>query len=166
MSEDKTTKEFFADLPKDIEIFVNKSIEISDRIEDILKKKNITQRKFATLLGKEESEISKWLSGTHNFTLKTLAKIESVLGEEIFHIKHENTISTYLESIEESKSTLSSLTFTFFLLTEKIWERVNLTSHYDIMRKYLIAFNKPITYTTSDYTEIKISDFSEITTNN
>lgn len=83
-------KEFFDDLNPEIEKFVNKSVEISDRIEEILKKKNISQRELADKLGKSESEISKWLSGTHNFTIKSIAKIESVLEDEIVYVFREN----------------------------------------------------------------------------
>ena len=32
---------------------------------------------------KNESEISKWLSGTHNFTLRTIASISEAFGEDI-----------------------------------------------------------------------------------
>ena len=67
--------------------FVRKSFEISDMICDILEKRGISQKEFARLLEKNESEISKWLRGTHNFTLSTIAKIESVLGKEIITIK-------------------------------------------------------------------------------
>ena len=83
----KNYKEFFSDLPKDSEIFVNKSVEISDRIEDLLIRKKLSQRQFASLMDKKESEISKWLSGTHNFTLKTLARIEAILNENIIEVR-------------------------------------------------------------------------------
>jgi transcriptional regulator with XRE-family HTH domain len=49
-------------------------------------KKGISQRQLAELLGKRESEVSKWMRGTHNFTIKTIAKLEAVLGEPIFQI--------------------------------------------------------------------------------
>ena len=35
------------------------------------------------MLGKSEAEISKWMRGTHNFTLDTIMNIEDVLGERI-----------------------------------------------------------------------------------
>lgn len=38
------------------------------------------------MVGKKESEVSKWLTGTHNFTLKTIAKISAVLGEPIVEV--------------------------------------------------------------------------------
>lgn len=69
--------------PDDTKRFVARSMDVSDQITSLLKKKNISQRQLADKLGKKESEISKWLSGNHNFTLRTLAKIESILMEDI-----------------------------------------------------------------------------------
>ena len=46
----------------------------------------MTQREFAALMGKRESEISRWLTGTHGFTTTTLAKISAVLGEPIVEV--------------------------------------------------------------------------------
>ncbi len=54
-----------------------------DRIHEILVAQGKEQKDLAVLLGKSESEISKWMTGTHNFTIKTLSKIESILGEKI-----------------------------------------------------------------------------------
>ncbi len=68
---------------KDIDIFVNKSFDMADRIHALLKMKGMEQKDLANLLGKNESEISKWLTGTHNFTMRTLSTIEQVLGSEV-----------------------------------------------------------------------------------
>ncbi|WP_316813241.1 helix-turn-helix transcriptional regulator [Pedobacter heparinus] len=64
-------------------IFVKKNLALIEQIFHILEEKGWTQKKLATELGKSESEISKWLSGTHNFTFQTISKIEAVLGQEI-----------------------------------------------------------------------------------
>ena len=45
-----------------------------------LLKTNLTQKDFAQKLHKRESEISKWLTGRHNFTMQTIAKIETALS--------------------------------------------------------------------------------------
>ena len=66
--------------------FVDKSLAISDRIIALLKQKEMTQRQLAEVLGKRESEISKWLTGTHNFTLRTIAKLEEVLCADILSV--------------------------------------------------------------------------------
>jgi len=64
-------------------IFVRKNLEISDQISDLLKEKGWTQKDLAQRLGKSESEVSKLLSGLHNLTLRSLAKIEAVLESDV-----------------------------------------------------------------------------------
>jgi transcriptional regulator with XRE-family HTH domain len=39
----------------------------------------MTQKDFAKQIGRSEAEVSRWVGGTHNFTLATLAKISTVL---------------------------------------------------------------------------------------
>jgi len=45
----------------------------------------MSQKQLADSLKKYEAEISKWLSGTHNLTLKTISKLESVLPINIIN---------------------------------------------------------------------------------
>ena len=42
------------------------------------------------MLGKKESEISKLMRGTHNFTIDTISSIENVLGHPILQIDETN----------------------------------------------------------------------------
>lgn len=65
---------------------VDLSFLIADRIHDILKEKGLKQKDLAKMLGKKESEISKWMRGTHNFTIETITSIESVLGIPILQV--------------------------------------------------------------------------------
>ena len=69
---------------------VNLNIDIANRIYDLLKAKNLTQHEFASRMGKRDSEISRWLTGTHGFTTATLAKISAVLGEPIVEVRRES----------------------------------------------------------------------------
>ena len=62
------------------------SVAIANRIYDILEEKGMTQKEFAHLMGKTETEVSRWLSGTHNLTLATLCKISIALGENILSV--------------------------------------------------------------------------------
>ena len=73
-------------IPKEIDIFVTRSFDIVDRIHEVLRMKNLSQKDLAALLDKKESEVSKWMSGTHNFTLKTLLRIEDILGFPIIKV--------------------------------------------------------------------------------
>lgn len=59
------------------------SVSIANRIYEILEEKKLTQKDLAHLLGKTETEVSRWLSGTHNLTMATIAKISTALGEDI-----------------------------------------------------------------------------------
>ncbi len=70
-------------IEKGVVRYVDHSMAISMQINIILQKLDKNQSFLALELGKRESEISKWLRGTHNFTLKTISKIEDVLGEPI-----------------------------------------------------------------------------------
>ena len=58
----------------------NRKIRIASIIADALTVKGIAKKQFAKKVGRKPSEITKWLSGTHNFTLDTLTDIEQVLN--------------------------------------------------------------------------------------
>ena len=62
------------------------SVAIANRIYEILEEKGMSQKDFARLMGKTETEISRWLSGTHNMTLATLCKISVALGENLLEV--------------------------------------------------------------------------------
>ena len=69
-----------------IDKFVDTSFDLSDRIHEILEAKGLSQKDLAEMLGKKESQISKWMTGTHNFTIRTLALLEVTLGASIFQV--------------------------------------------------------------------------------
>lgn len=71
---------------------VNLSFQIVDRIHEILKSKGLNQKDLANMLGKSEAEISKWMRGTHNFTIDTLAKIETALDAPIVEVCFEKEL--------------------------------------------------------------------------
>lgn len=59
------------------------SVMIANRIYEILEEKGLSQKDLAHVLGKTETEVSRWLSGTHNMTLATIAKISTALDTDI-----------------------------------------------------------------------------------
>ena len=89
---DNLLAELLAETPKEQLLFVDFSMAIATRIVRILEEKGLKQKDLAQMLGKTELEISKWLSGTHNFTLRSLAKIESVLGESLFAVESSQSV--------------------------------------------------------------------------
>lgn len=84
MSNYKTVKDFFEDRgPADLERFVDKNLDISQQVLFLLKEKGWSQHDLAQKLGKSDAEISKWLSGSHNLTLRSITKMEAILGADI-----------------------------------------------------------------------------------
>ena len=67
---------------------VDWSFKIVERIHEILKEKGLKQQELALRLGKKESEISRWMRGTHHFTIESLTAIEDALGEPIIAVCH------------------------------------------------------------------------------
>lgn len=86
MKDEEFFIEALAKIPDNIERQVNLSMLISDKIASILKDRGMTQKDFAKGIGRSEAEISRWLGGTHNFTLSTLSKISSYLNEDIINV--------------------------------------------------------------------------------
>ncbi|MFY7910651.1 MAG: helix-turn-helix domain-containing protein [Emticicia sp.] len=58
----------------------DRKMRIASIIADTLVEKGMAKKEFAQKVGRKPSEITKWLSGTHNFTLDTLTDIEQVLN--------------------------------------------------------------------------------------
>lgn len=63
--------------------FVRKNLEIAQQVAYLLEQRGWTQRELARAVGKSESEISKWLSGQHNLTLKSIVLLETALDADI-----------------------------------------------------------------------------------
>ena len=53
-------------------------MQLAARIEDLINEKGWNKSQFASMLNKQPSEVSKWLSGTHNFTIDTMADIANL----------------------------------------------------------------------------------------
>ena len=79
-------REELAKIPADMRKQVDMSWAIADKIDELLKQRGLSQKEFAHLMGKTEPEVSRWVGGPHNFTLRTLAKISTVLGEDVIKV--------------------------------------------------------------------------------
>lgn len=66
--------------------YVQKNLMVVAEISRLMKEKGWTQKDLAKKMGKTESEISKWLSGLHNLTLKSIAKLEVVLEVALLEV--------------------------------------------------------------------------------
>lgn len=69
----------------EIDRFIERNLEITQKVCVILKKRDIKKNEFAKMLDKKPSEITKWLSGLHNLTLKSITKMEVALGVNLMN---------------------------------------------------------------------------------
>ncbi|TAG49095.1 MAG: XRE family transcriptional regulator [Runella slithyformis] len=60
-----------------------KRMQLAAQIDDALRQRGLTNQEFAFMMGKKPSEVTRWLSGTHNFTTETLWETERVLKIQI-----------------------------------------------------------------------------------
>jgi len=71
----------------------------ASRIADAMKAAGLSKSQFARKMGKSPSEITKWLSGTHNFTIDSLQEISAVLGVEITSAMDYSNCESPMETI-------------------------------------------------------------------
>src|ERR1035437_192546 len=81
--------QFLGSTSKETEYFVQHTLDIAYQVSSLLKSNKLSQNDLSKLLGKEKSEISKWLSGNHNLTLKSISKLEGVLKKQIIFTREE-----------------------------------------------------------------------------
>ncbi|MBI2284192.1 MAG: helix-turn-helix transcriptional regulator [Bacteroidetes bacterium] len=82
-------------MPEDSKIFVDKSLEIAHHIILLMRQKGMKQKDLAEKMGKSEAEISKLLGGMHNYTLRSIAKLEAALGSTVIHTKPISHVFTH-----------------------------------------------------------------------
>lgn len=75
-----------ADVPSDIKAEINLSFEISDKIYTLMRDRGLSKKQFADSLGRRPSEVTKWLSGQHNFTIATLTMLSTFFGQPIISV--------------------------------------------------------------------------------
>ncbi|RXK85590.1 helix-turn-helix domain-containing protein [Filimonas effusa] len=61
------------------------SLKIYNRMKEL----GLNQTQFAAMAGKQVSVISKWLSGTHNFTMETLTLISGMLNIRLLDLEEQ-----------------------------------------------------------------------------
>ena len=80
-------RQMVAAVPADIKREVDLEFAISNRIYELMTKRGLSKVEFAQALGKRPSEVTKWLSGQHNFTLRTISLLSAFFGEELIAVK-------------------------------------------------------------------------------
>jgi ribosome-binding protein aMBF1 (putative translation factor) len=81
---------------------VRTSMMFAARIANALKSKGWNRIQLAEALGKQPSIVTRWLSGTHNFTSDTLSDIQTILGIQLLVRSDEElklSVTTYSVAI-------------------------------------------------------------------
>jgi len=86
--------EILSDISADEYLLVEKKMLLAARIDDAIKARGWQKQDLAKALHKRPSEISKWLSGTHNFTTETLWEIEKILGTDFINLQEQDAEET------------------------------------------------------------------------
>lgn len=76
-------------LPREVQLRTKLSIAIAKRIEFLMKQQGLTKKQFAEAMGRRPSEITKWMSGEHNFTIGTLARLSAFFEQPIIEVVEE-----------------------------------------------------------------------------
>lgn len=62
------------------------SFAISNRLAALMQERGLNKKQLAEALGKRPNEITRWLSGEHNFTISTLAMLSTFFGKSIINV--------------------------------------------------------------------------------
>lgn len=87
MKRTKTSlRELLGDITPEERAEARLSFQISNRLDFLMQEKGLSKKQFADAIGKRPSEITRWLSGEHNFTISTLAMLSSFFGQPIITV--------------------------------------------------------------------------------
>ena len=86
MKTNKLINEIRSTSSPEIRLQMELSVAIANRVYEILEAQGMTQKDFARLMGKTETEVSRWLSGTHNLTIATICKMSVALDKPIINV--------------------------------------------------------------------------------
>ncbi len=100
-------KNLFEEMKEIEKVQIETKFNLANTLESLLKNKGISKSEFAAKMGKSPSEISKWMSGKHNFTIDTLMEIAHALKvdlTELLKFKPEPLIKTKVTVHRKKKS--------------------------------------------------------------
>ena len=79
-------KEIFNEIPVEKREETRLSFAISNRLAALMQEIGLNKKQLAEALGKRPNEITRWLSGEHNFTISTLAMLSTFFGKSIINV--------------------------------------------------------------------------------
>ncbi|MDD2952024.1 MAG: helix-turn-helix transcriptional regulator [Parabacteroides sp.] len=80
-------KDMAAQVPANVKDEVDLSFAIADKLDALMKEKGLSKKELAQAIGKRPSEVTKWLSGQHNFTIRTLSMLSTFFGKSLVVVR-------------------------------------------------------------------------------
>ena len=78
--------EIFSEIPQEKREETRLSFAISNRLDTLMRERGLNKKQFAEAIGKRPNEITRWLSGEHNFTIATIAMLSSFFRQPIITV--------------------------------------------------------------------------------
>ena len=107
-------KALLAETPPTEKLRIQTKMALAARIDDLIQARGWSKGAFAAKLHKQPSEVSKWLSGTHNFTIDTLAEIALLFNlsvKDLMEEKADTSMSVqFLVRLKNAKQTIKYIT--------------------------------------------------------
>ena len=105
--------------PEEVKEDIRLSMDILDRLNELLNEKfEGKQHLLAKHMNKSEAEVSKWLSGVQNFTLKTIVRLQIAFQEPIIAVCSRSDDSTFTQTALPYKQGHASISIECGKLTE------------------------------------------------
>lgn len=79
-------QEIFNEIPVEKREETRLSFAISNRLAALMQERGLNKKQLAEALGKRPNEITRWLSGEHNFAISTLAMLSTFFGKSIINV--------------------------------------------------------------------------------
>ncbi|MDD6943280.1 MAG: helix-turn-helix transcriptional regulator [Muribaculaceae bacterium] len=79
-------QEIFNEIPVEKREETRLSFAISNRLAALMQERGLNKKQLAEALGKRPNEITRWLSGEHNFTISTLSMLSTFFGKSIINV--------------------------------------------------------------------------------
>ena len=76
-------EEIFSEIPQAKREETRLSFAISNRLDALMKERGMNRKQLADAVGKRPNEVTRWLSGEHNFTIATLGMLSAFFGKPI-----------------------------------------------------------------------------------
>lgn len=129
------TNQLLAEITPVEKLQTNTKMTLAARLDDLITARGWGKSEFAEKVNKNPSEITKWLSGTQNFTIDTLAEIGVVLNmpvSELFAPKRVHVINRVQVVITVKEVQQSIRYVTPFSEMVSGFSNISLGRHHDV----------------------------------